>query len=98
MVSSTVTEVSPLIIDQIDALMDRPWVVILFNDDFHTFDEVVLQLQKATGCSVEDAERVTLEAHSTGRAIAFEGPVEECCRVQKVLESIRLQATVDRIV
>ncbi|PSQ69055.1 MAG: hypothetical protein BRD31_06465 [Bacteroidetes bacterium QH_2_64_26] len=30
---------------------DDPWFVILFNDEVHTFEEVIEQLVKATGCS-----------------------------------------------
>ena len=30
---------------------DDPWFVILFNDEVHTFEEVIGQLVKATGCS-----------------------------------------------
>jgi ATP-dependent Clp protease adaptor protein ClpS len=68
-----------------------PWVVILFNDDWHGFDEVILQLQKATGCSEQRAEQIAMEAHTQGRAIAYEGTAEECKRVAAVLREIRLE-------
>ncbi len=74
---------------------DGPWVVILYNCDCHTWDEVILQLQKAIGCCLETAERIAEEAHFTGRAIAFTGPAEECERVAGVLRSIRLQVETD---
>ncbi|PSQ72236.1 MAG: hypothetical protein BRD26_02705, partial [Bacteroidetes bacterium QH_1_64_81] len=35
---------------------DDPWFVILFNDEVHTFEEVIGQLVKATGCSRGEAE------------------------------------------
>ena len=68
----------------------RPWVVILFNDDIHNFEEVILQVQKATGCSVVEATRITMEAHLEGKAAAFNGPFEECNRVAGVLREIGL--------
>ena len=72
-----------------------PWNVILYNDDWHSIDEVVFQVQKATGYSLERAVEVTLEAHHRGRAIAFTGAKEECKRVATVLREIRLQVEID---
>jgi len=73
----------------------RPWVVILYNDDWHGFDEVTLQIQKATGYDLERAERIMYEAHTAGRAIAYEGTNEDCERVAAVLRQIRLQVETD---
>jgi ATP-dependent Clp protease adaptor protein ClpS len=79
-----------------DQSVSGPWVVILYNDDYHGFDEVILQVQKATGCSLEAAVLITEEAHVTGRAIAYKGTQEECERVAGVLRQIRLQVETDR--
>ena len=73
-----------------------PCIVILYNCDCHSFDEVILQLQKATGCSIEKASAIADEAHMVGRAIAYSGEAEECERVAAVLRSIRLQVETDR--
>jgi len=70
--------------------IDRPWKVILYNDDIHTFEEVILQVQKATGCSDHEATRITMEAHFKGKAVAFEGEFEECHGVAGVLREIGL--------
>jgi ATP-dependent Clp protease adaptor protein ClpS len=79
-----------------DIRQGGPWVVILYNDDYHGFDEVILQVQKATGCSLETASAITYEAHLTGRAIAYTGTEEECEKVAGVLRQIRLQVETDR--
>lgn len=68
--------------------------VILYNDDWHGFDEVILQLQKATECSLVEAARITYEAHQRGRAVCFRGSRERCHRVAGVLREIRLQVEV----
>ncbi|MBI4882097.1 MAG: ATP-dependent Clp protease adaptor ClpS [Planctomycetes bacterium] len=73
----------------------RAFVVVLYNDDVHSFDEVVLQVQKATGKSQEAAFRVTLEAHLRGKSVAFAGGLEECQRAAAILRRIRLQVEVD---
>lgn len=92
----TEIRISPGILEQLDEETQGPWVVILYNDDHHSFDDVILQLQKATGCSVEEASWITHEAHYLGRAIAFSGPRDECDRVSAVLREIRLQVELDR--
>jgi ATP-dependent Clp protease adapter protein ClpS len=76
--------------------VEGPWVVILYNCDCHTFDEVIHQLQRATGCSLPEAERIAVEAHVRGRAIAFTGEAAEAERVAAVLRSIRLQVETDK--
>jgi ATP-dependent Clp protease adapter protein ClpS len=77
--------------------IEGPCIVILYNCDCHTFDEVIVQLQKATGCSLEKASAIADEAHLMGRAIAYSGDVEECERAAGVLRSIGLQVETDRV-
>lgn len=70
--------------------LDEPWSVILYNDDVHTFDEVITQLIKATGCSSSEAEKLAWTVHTEGKATVYEGPFEECFEVQGVLREIEL--------
>jgi len=72
-----------------------PAKVILFNDDYHTFEEVIAQIIKAIHCPREQAEAITWEAHTKGRAIVTSGELEECLRVSKVLEEIKLQTQIE---
>jgi len=69
--------------------------VILFNDEVHTFEEVAGQIIKATGCSFLRADSLTLEVHTMGRAVVFEGAWDLCLRVSSVLEEIQLQTQVE---
>lgn len=78
------------------ATTSEPWSVVLYNDDVHAFDEVVLQVQKATGKPEGDAYRITLEAHTKGKSVAFLGDLSKCQRVAGVLRRIRLQVDVDQ--
>lgn len=82
------TEVA--VAEEVETRLDTPWRVILFNDDVHTFDEVVYQLIKAIRCTVEKAERLTWEAHSKGRACVYESDFADCFRVQTILQEIDL--------
>ncbi|NCO32952.1 MAG: hypothetical protein AUJ92_09660 [Armatimonadetes bacterium CG2_30_59_28] len=73
----------------------HPWSVVIYNDDWHSFDDVVRQVQRATGCALERAEQITYEAHTRGRAIAYCGDKEKCQEVASVLREIRLQVEID---
>ena len=64
--------------------------VILFNDDWHSFEEVIVQIMKATGCTFEEARDHTFEVHVKGKSIVFNGSMPKCLRVSAVLEEIAL--------
>ncbi|MCX7737211.1 MAG: ATP-dependent Clp protease adaptor ClpS [Candidatus Kapabacteria bacterium] len=69
--------------------------VILFNDDIHSFDEVIEQLIKAINCSYEKAESLAFEVHNKGKACVFEGDLNECLRVSSILEEIALHTQIE---
>lgn len=75
--------------------IDYPWRVILFNDEIHTFDEVIMQLIKATGCTTSKAEKIAWTVHTEGKATAYEGGFEDCFRVQGVLREIQLVTEIE---
>ena len=75
---------------------DNPsYRVILYNDDWHSLEEVVFQVQKATGYDLDRVVPIVVEAHTTGRAVCYRGARDECQRVARVLREIRLQVEVD---
>ncbi|MBZ0198575.1 MAG: ATP-dependent Clp protease adaptor ClpS [Ignavibacteriaceae bacterium] len=68
--------------------------VILYNDDWHTFDEVILQLIKATNCPYESARGYAFEVHVKGKAIVFNGEMSNCLKVSSILEEIALNTQI----
>ncbi|MCL5268701.1 MAG: ATP-dependent Clp protease adaptor ClpS [Bacteroidetes bacterium] len=84
------TEEAPVEVEDIETKKETPARVVLFNDDWHTFDEVIGQLVKALGCGSDKAEAIAFEAHSRGKALVYEGSMPECLRVNGVLEEISL--------
>ncbi len=76
--------------------LQGPWIVILYNCDCHTFEDVEYILQKATGCSLEDAQAIAVRVDREGRAICFSGSFEDCEKVAAIIASIRLQVETDR--
>ena len=67
-----------------------PAKVILFNDEVHSFEEVITQIIKATGADLARAEALTWEVHNAGKAAVYEGEMTTCVRVSHVLEEIDL--------
>ncbi len=75
--------------------LGQPWVVILFNDDYHAFDAVVAQVQKATGCAQAEAFQITYAAHTNGQAVAYVGAKAACEQVASILREIDLRAEIE---
>ena len=69
--------------------------VILFNDEVHSFDDVILQLMKAIHCTYEQGEKMAWIVHTEGKCEVYRGGVEECLHVSAVLEEIKLKTTID---
>lgn len=78
----------------ISVAVDEPARVILFNDEVHTFEEVINQLLKALRCAIARAEELTWEVHNNGQAVVFEGPIAKCMEVSSVLEEIELMTQI----
>lgn len=85
-----------LFTEELDAVDNAfPSKVILFNDNIHTFDDVITQLIKAIGCSSERAEAYAWEVHTKGKACVFVGDIEKCLKVSSVLEEIGLHTQIE---
>jgi ATP-dependent Clp protease adapter protein ClpS len=78
-----------------EAKKQEPAKVILFNDEIHTFDEVIGQIIKATGCDSGRAEAIAWEVHTRGKAVVFDGAMNRCLQVSGVLEEIGLHTTIE---
>jgi len=57
--------------------LDRPWVVIVWNDPINLMDYVTFVLQKLFGYSLEKAQRLMLDVHEKGRATVSNGSREK---------------------
>jgi ATP-dependent Clp protease adaptor protein ClpS len=74
--------------------IEEPYKVILFNDDQHSFDEVIVQLIKAVKCSFEKARDFAFETHVKGKSMVFQGQLGACLKVTTVLEEIALHTQI----
>ena len=56
--------------------LDKPWIVIVWNDPINLMSYVTFVLQKLFGYSYEKATALMLDVHHKGRAIVSSGARE----------------------
>src|SRR5579883_3239878 len=89
--------VTPVVPERDSELEDQRgggYVVIVYDNDHNTVDEVTLILQKATGCSLEEAAMETWEVHHLGKSVVHHADSEECERVAAIIRTIGIQVDV----
>jgi ATP-dependent Clp protease adaptor protein ClpS len=84
----------PEVIEEEKTTVDTENKVVLFNDDWHTFEEVISQIIKAVNCTFEQARGYAVEAHTKGKAVVYRGSMQECLKVSSVLEEIALNTQI----
>jgi ATP-dependent Clp protease adaptor protein ClpS len=73
-----------------------PYKVIVHDDDYNEMNDVIFALVKAvTILTMQEAERIMLTAHLTGRAIVVVCPKEVAEYYQERLLSYHLTATIE---
>jgi ATP-dependent Clp protease adaptor protein ClpS len=65
----------PDIEDVVD--VDRPWIVLVWNDPINLMSYVTYVFQKLFGYSKEKATRLMLDVHEKGRAVVSSGAREK---------------------
>lgn len=73
---------------------DQLHQVMLFDCSCHMFDDVVLQITKATGCSDSQAVQYAKVAEQFGCVAVFNGSSVECNKVITILTSTGLNANI----
>lgn len=63
--------------------------LILFNSG-HTWDDVILQIQKATGYDLVHSEQIAMIAHTKGKAVVKSGELDELDIINNILREIEL--------
>jgi ATP-dependent Clp protease adaptor protein ClpS len=72
---------SPLEVQEPDVVdvtdLDRPWIVLVWNDPINLMSYVTYVFQKLFGYSLEKATALMLDVHHKGRAVVSSGPREK---------------------
>lgn len=71
---------------------------VLWNDEVHSFPEVIDVVRSAIRCDENRARAIAEEVDSIGRSIIYSSPnLEECERVQRIINSIGLELKIDSL-
>ncbi|HSS10179.1 MAG TPA: ATP-dependent Clp protease adapter ClpS [Acidimicrobiales bacterium] len=57
--------------------LDRPWIVIVWNDPINLMSYVTFVFQKLFGYTKEKATKLMLDVHYKGKAVVSSGPREK---------------------
>jgi ATP-dependent Clp protease adaptor protein ClpS len=57
--------------------IDRPWVVLVWNDPINLMPYVTMVIQKVFGYSREKAEKMMWDVHTKGKAVVSNGNREQ---------------------
>lgn len=82
-------------VEEVEHFPGEGYRVTLFNDDFHSMDEIVGQLIKALGCPLDNAVEIMLKAHTTGSAVVIIAEQKTAEQVARVLREILLVVSVE---
>ena len=70
------------------------WIVIIYDNDFNTWDQVVNILCRATSCTTEEANIETWEVHNLGKSVVHHGSQEDSQRVANTIRTIGMRVEV----
>ena len=76
------------------AVVDQPWLTIVWNDPVNLMDYVTYVFQRVFGYPKPKAEKLMLDVHHKGRAVVSAGTRESMERDAEVLHGYGLWATV----
>lgn len=68
--------------------------LVLFNSH-HIWDDVIIQIQKATGYDIVHCEQIAIIAHTKGKAVVKSGEIDELKNINNILKEINLVTTIE---
>ncbi len=71
------------------------WYVVVYNDEVHSFDQVIRWLQESCGHNIDTATGMAFTIDREGRAQVFSGQKNKCNAICQFLRSRGLQVEID---
>lgn len=81
--------------EDVDVLTGDIYKLILWNDDYNTFDHVINCLVKYIKKSVPEATEIAHTVHNKGKCIILEGPKPELIEYYNILKLQGLTVTIE---
>jgi ATP-dependent Clp protease adaptor protein ClpS len=86
-------------------ILDRPvedtvekkeagWIVTVFDNDINTYDEVIMILMAATGCSAQEAYIEAWEIDHLGQSVVHHSTEDECKIAASIIAEIGIRVEV----
>ena len=70
------------------------YIVIVYDNDKNTYDQVMSILMQATACTQEEAEIETWEVDNLGKSVVHHGSEQECERAASIIRTIGIRVEV----
>jgi ATP-dependent Clp protease adapter protein ClpS len=70
------------------------FIVIVYDNDVNTYDQVIHILQQATGCTYEEAYVEAWEVDKLGKSVVHHGSRTECERAAGIIRQIGIRVEV----
>lgn len=84
------------IIDSINA-SEGDWQIIAYDNDYSLFQIVFYVLKSVVPLSEESAYKKTMEIHTKGFAIIYEGSLSHCERIGDALSKIKVKSDIIKV-
>jgi ATP-dependent Clp protease adaptor protein ClpS len=92
---STEVQEETLTLEEILASVKEMHRLILWNDDFNTFDHVIYCMMKYLDYSESQAEKIAWKVHNEGKCAILEGSFTEVEVYRKILQQEELTVSVE---
>lgn len=89
------TEEKTYTLEEILAELAPKYKLILWNDDFNTFDHVINCLMKHLHYSEKEAEKIAWVVHSEGKSIILEGSFNDLEIFRKIFKAEGLDVSIE---
>lgn len=79
----------------VDEILDKPYILILHNDDYNSFQHVINCLVNHCGHNPQQASQVAHIVHFTGKCDVKRGEKSEVSKIYKKLKLNGLSVTIE---
>ena len=80
---------------EVEDILSKPYILMLHNDNYNTFDWVIECLMKVCGHELEQASQCAHLVHFTGKCDVKRGDHETIQKMYNKLKSAGLSATIE---
>ena len=82
--------------DQIQEGRDYGWIVTVYDNEYNTYEEVMMILMAATGCNAQEAYIEAWEIDHLGKAVVHHSSEDDCKMAASIIAEIGIQVEVSK--